>query len=259
MNSAAQETERDTPVIFTWADREGSSWWLAVFIFVSFLLHSAAFFLFQGKDPVPPRAVRTAPMVQILTASADPAQRNPEADALLQWIATHDPALMAKAQTVEPVGLLGVTYRPSFRIVRTPPLGAPPELPTIQVPSARDPLALIRSLSPSEKITPVAVAPQATEVRVSDALLSRAKDRPVFAPRERTTATVQPTVVLAGVNGDGEARFAFVQQACGDNVLDADALAFVRALHFSKGGDAVQWGTITIAWGDDIIAPPAQK
>ena len=263
MNSTAQETaqetERDTPVIFTWADREGSSWWLAVFIFVSFLLHSAAFFLFQGKDPVPPRAVRTAPMVQILTASADPTQRNPESNALLQWIATHDPALVAKVQTVEPVGLLGVTYRPSFQIVRTQPLGAPPEPPTIQIPSARDPLALIRSISPSEKITPAAVTPQATEVRVSGALLSRAKDRPVFAPREKTTVTVQPTIVLAGVNGDGEARFAFVQQACGDNALDVAALAFVRALHFSRGGDAVQWGTITIAWGDDIIAPPAQK
>ena len=255
----AQETERDTPVIFTWADREGSSWWLAVFIFVSFLLHSAAFFLFQGKDPAQPRAIRTAPMVQILTASADPAQRNPESDALLQWIATHDPALVAKVQTVDPAGLLGVTYRPSFQIVRTQPLGAPPEPPTFQVPPARDPLALIRSVSPSEKITPAVVAPQATEVRFSGALLSRAKDHPAFSPREKTTSIVQPTIILAGVNGDGEARFAFVQQACGDNVLDAGALAFVRALNFSKGGDAVQWGTITIAWGDDTVAPAAQR
>ena len=37
------DTEFETPVIFTWADRESSSWWLAAFIFLSFLLHSAAF------------------------------------------------------------------------------------------------------------------------------------------------------------------------------------------------------------------------
>ena len=58
------DTEFETPVIFTWADRESSSWWLAAFIFLSFLLHSAAFFVFQGKDPVAPRTVRTSPIVQ---------------------------------------------------------------------------------------------------------------------------------------------------------------------------------------------------
>ena len=77
------DTERETPVIFTWADREGSSWWLAAFIFLSFLLHSSAFFLFQGKNPAAPRMVRTAPPVQFLSASDDPAARSPENDALL--------------------------------------------------------------------------------------------------------------------------------------------------------------------------------
>ena len=82
------DTERETPVIFTWADREGSSWWLAVFIFLSFLLHSAAFFIFQGKDPAAPRTVRTAPVMQMLTPPGESAASTPEAAALLQWIAT---------------------------------------------------------------------------------------------------------------------------------------------------------------------------
>ena len=153
------DTEAETPVIFTWADREGGSWWLLAFIFISFLLHSAAFFLFQGKDPTRPRSVRTAPTVQILTASGDPAQLNPEAKALLQWIAMHDPALVARVQTVEPPGLLKVEYRPSFREIRTQPLAAPPDPPVIQIPPARDPLAMIRSLSASEKIAHPAVQP----------------------------------------------------------------------------------------------------
>ena len=251
--------ESETPVIFTWADREGSSWWLAVFIFVSFLLHSAAFFLFQGKNPAAPRVIRTAPVIQMLTAPSDSAVRTPETDALLQWIAAHDPALVARVQTVEPKGLLNVPYRPSFQNVRTQPLGAPPDPPTIQIPPARDPLALIRSLSPPEQSTPAAPPPQPTQILLSTALQSRSNAQPAAAPRAKTTATVQPTIVLAGVNGEGETRFAFVQQACGDNALDGDALEFVRALNFSKTTDTMQWGTITITWGDDILAAPAPK
>ncbi len=259
MKGTAQEVERETPVIFTWADRDGSSWWLAVFIFLSFLAHSSAFFLFQGKNPVPPRAIRTAPVVQILSPSGDSATRNPEAEALLQWITTHDPALVAKVQTIEPTGLLDIRYRPSFQTIRTQPLGAPPEPPTIQIPPARDPLALIRSLSPPEKIGLAKPVPQTTQLRLSDAFQSRAKNQPSFAPRAKTNITVQPTIVLAGVNRNGETRFAFVQQACGDDALDADALSFARSLHFAPSGEAMQWGTITFAWGDDILAPAAQK
>lgn len=259
MNATAQETERETPVIFTWADREGSSWWLAVFIFLSFLAHSSAFFLFQGKNPVPPRTVRTAPVVQILSSSGDAANRNPEAEALLQWIATHDPALVAKVQTIEPAGLLDIRYRPSFQTIRTQPLGAPPDPPTIQIPPARDPLALIRSLSPSEKITAAIPAAQTTQVKFSTALHARSKEQAAFSPHAKTNTTVQPTIVLAGVNAEGETRFAFLQQASGDEALDAEALSFVRTLRFAASGEATQWGTVTFTWGDDILAPATQK
>jgi hypothetical protein len=253
------DTERETPVIFTWADREGSSWWLAAFIFLSFLLHSAAFFLFQGKNSVAPRMVRTAPLVQILYASNDPATRSPENDALLQWIAMRDPALVAKVQTVEPKGLLDVPYHPSFQTIRTQPLGAPPEPPTIQIPPARDPLSLIRSVSPPEKHDTATPAAQPTQIRLSATLQSRSTKMPALTPGTKTSTNVQPTIVLAGVNSEGETRFAFVQQDCGDTALDADALTFVRTLHFAPSGDALRWGAITIEWGDDVTAPATQK
>ena len=253
------DTERETPVIFTWADREGSSWWLAALIFLSFLLHSAAFFLFHAKDPVAPRTVRTAPLVQILSASHEPGTEAPESDALLQWIATHDPALVAKVQTVEPKGLLDVPYRPSFQTMRTQPLGAPPEPPTIHIPPARDPLALIRSIGPPAKSETIATAPQPTQVRLSSALGTRSTAIPTFTPPTKTGTSVQPTIVLTGVSGEGEPRFAFVQQGCGDSALDADALTFVRTLRFSATDEALQWGTITVAWGDDVTAADAPK
>lgn len=253
------DTERETPVIFTWADREGSSWWLAAFIFLSFLLHSAAFFVFHGKDPASPRTIRTAPLVQILSATDDPAGRSPENDALLQWIATHDPALVARIQTVEPKGLLSVPYLPSFQTLRTQPLGAPPEPPTIQIPPARDPLALIRSVSPAIQPTRPAPAPQPTQIRLSTALETRVTAMPAITPGTKTTTTVQATIVLAGVNTEGEPRFAFIQQSSGDIALDAEALTFLRTLRFAPSGEALQWGTVTIEWCDDVTASATPK
>lgn len=249
------DTERETPVIFTWADREGSSWWLAAFIFLSFLLHSSAFFLFQGKNPAAPRIVRTAPPVQFLSATDDPGARSPENDALRQWIAMHDPSLVAKIQTVEPKGLLNVPYHPSFLTLRTQPLGAPPEPPVIQLPPARDPLALIRSITPATKPTIAESAPQPTQVRLSPALQSRQAGKLGIPPRTESDMAVKPTIVLTGVNAEGEPRFAFLQQGCEDRILDDAALTYVRTLRLAPSPDALQWGTVTIEWGDDATAP----
>lgn len=248
------DPEATPPVIFNWADREGSSWWLAVFIFLSFLLHSAAFFVFHGKDSLAGRAPHTAPSIQILAASSDPATRSPEANALLEWIATQDPALVARIQTIEPAGLIGVPYRPSFQTVRTQPLEAPPEPPTIQFPPARDPLALLRSLSPQAKPASPAPAPQPTRITVSEALRERLPQVPELIPQAKSDARLQHTILLIGVSGTGEARFAFLQQSSESHALDSEASAFARTLRFVPASDELRWGTMTFAWGDDAVA-----
>jgi hypothetical protein len=250
------DPESTPPLIFSWADREGSSWWLAAFIFLSFLLHSAAFFVFQGASPLTARAPRTAPTVQLLFPSSEPADRSPEANALLQWIATQDPALVAKIQTVEPGGLIDVPYRPSYLTVRTQPLGAPPEPPTIQFPPARDPLAMIRSLSPQTRTAPTAPAPQPTEINFSSTLKERLSDVPKLIPQTKADKRLQPTTLLIAVSGNGETRFAFLQQRSESPALDSEASAFVRTLRFAPGGGELQWGTVTFEWGDDAVAQP---
>ena len=82
---------------------------------------------------------------------------------------------------------------------------------------------------------------------------------PRIAPLAKVGASVQPTTVLAGVNGDGETRFVFVQQGSGDDALDAEAVAFVRAMRFTPSGDALLWDTLAIEWGDEVVAPATQK
>jgi outer membrane biosynthesis protein TonB len=242
-------------VIFDWSDREGSSWWLAAFIFLSFLLHSLAFFVFQGKTPPPHRGMRTAPAVQILSAS-DPASLSPEATALLQWIATQDPALVAKTQTVQPGGLTDIVYRPSFQIMRTQPLAAPPEPPTIQFPAARDPVALIRSLSRTKAAIAPALPAQPTQITFSHALDERRSPTLSLIPQAKADTTVQPSVLLVGVSAQGETRFTFLQQSSGSPALDSEAAAFIRSSRFGAGEEDLVWGTVTFAWGDDALVRP---
>lgn len=246
--------EPATSMTFEWKERDGSSWWLAALIFLSFLLHSAAFFLFQGRNRIATRPPGSAPSVQLLTAFAPDGSRSLENEALLQWIDTQDPALIAKIASVEPKGLLHVRYKPSFETMRTLPLGVPDEQTTNEFPPARDPLALIRGAMPRAATQPTALAPQSTRVAISETLAPRTPADLRMLPRSKANKTVEPTTVLAGVSGKGEARFAFLHQRSGDAALDAEAAAFVRTIRFIPSDTNLHWGTITFHWGDDAFA-----
>lgn len=253
------DTERETPVIFTWADRESSSWWLAGFILLSFLLHSATFFVFHGKEHSPPKIIRSAPPVQILRQPADPAAGTPEERALLEWIAANDPALVAGPQAFGPGDLPAIPYRPSFQTLRTQPIGSQPEPPGTRVSAAMDSLALLRAISPREKSAAPAIIPQPTRLAFSEPLAMRSGETAAIAPRAKTSVPLQPTVLLAGVDAGGSVRFAFIQQGCGVAALDAEALDFVKGRRFSASESALEWGTLTVAWGDDAFAPASPR
>ena len=249
-----KKEEPTAAMTFEWKEREFGSWWLAALIFLSFLLHSAAFFIFQGKTPIATRPPGTAPSVQLLTAYGPDGSRSVENETLLQWIATQDPALIAKIASVEPKGLLDVRYKPSFETMRTLPLGVPEERTTNEFPPARDPLALIRSAMPHAAAQPTAPALQSTRVAISETLAARSPADLRMLPKAKSNKPVEPTTVLAGVSGKGEARFAFLNQHSGNPELDAEAAAFVRAIRFTPSEQNLQWGTITFYWGDDAFA-----
>ena len=249
-----KKEEPTAALTFEWTPREIGSWWLAALIFLSFLLHSAAFFIFQGKTPIAARPPGTAPSVQLLTAFAPDGSRSLENEALLQWIATQDPALIAKNASVEPKGLLDVRYKPSFETMRTVPLGVPDERTTNEFPPAREPLALMRSAMPRAAAQPVAPAPEPTRVAISETLAPRSPAEVRMIPKSKVNTTVEPTTVLAGVSEKGEVRFAMLNRQCGDSQLDAEATNFVRTIRFAPSEQALQWGTITFHWGDDAFA-----
>lgn len=234
---------------FSWR-RQRSSWLLAGFIFAALLFHSATFFLFQTI--VPPRIAtpRTAPPVQLLTPYTPDGSPSPENETVLNWIASSDPAIVARVPDIQPAGLLSIPYRPSYLTPRTAPLGVPPEPASIQFPPARNPLSLIIA-APQ---TPVAasVIAQNTLVNFSASLATRAPASTKFTPALRSTKPVENTRFLLGVSDKGEVRFSFIQQASGFPALDAEADSFLRTFKFSASSDApITWGTVTFEWGDD--------
>ncbi len=234
---------------FSWR-RQRSSWLLTGFIFAALLFHSATFFLFQTI--VPPRIAtpRTAPPVQLLTPFAPDGTPSPENEAVLNWIATADPAIVARVPDVQPSGLLNIPYRPSYLTPRTAPLGVPPEPASIQFPPARDPLSLIIA-APQPPAAPSVIA-QNTLVTFSASLATRAPASTKFTPTQRSNKPVENTRLLLGVSDKGEVRFSFLQQASGFPTLDAEADNFLRTLNFSASSDApITWGIVTFEWGDD--------
>lgn len=241
---------------FSWR-RQRSSWLLAGFIFAALLFHSATFFLFQTI--VPPRIAtpRTAPPVQLLTAmdlNALPPQDKIDAEAVLNWIASSDPAIVARVPDAQPSGLLNVPYRPSYLTPRTAPLGIPQEPASIQFPPARDPLSLIIGRSKPSTSAARGIAAQNTRITFSPVLTTRAPASVNFSTARRADKPVENTIFLIGVSDAGEVRFSFLQQPSGFPSLDSEAGDFLRTLKFSPShGAPTAWGTITFEWGDDAI------
>lgn len=248
--------ERDG-MIFDWSGGHRSSWTLALFIFLSLALHSAAFFFVHISTPERRLIPKTAQPIQILTRYAPDGSPSPENEAMLRWIAAEDPAIVARVSLVEPSGLLNVPHIPSFAVSRTQPRDIPPEPVTIQYPTARNSLDFI--MGADEKPKPPAIIPPAmpTELVFHDPLSARfSGDKPLQLEikSEKSLETVQ---LLAGVTAEGEVRFCFIQVSSGVREMDEVAVRLVSTVRLKSAAAPVTWATVTVRWGSDAIA--AQK
>jgi hypothetical protein len=140
---------------------------------------------------------------------------------------------------------------PSFAAPRTAPLGAPSEKPEgVFFPPAVDRLAAVEAASTPAPVVPVASSP--TRIHFAGELATRALARnPALSAPQMATAPVGRTVLLAGVNGDGEIRYQILQQSCGDAKLDNLAIGHLRRLAFTPGAAPIIWAHVTFAWGAD--------
>jgi hypothetical protein len=242
---------------FIWPARRKSSWRLAGLIFAMLFLHSATFFLFQAATPVINPPPRTAPPVQMLSATGHDGTSLPENESLLRWIDAEDPALVARIPNVDLQTHVEVPFRPSFATMRTPPLSLPAEVPTVQFPPARDALSLIMSGMPSRETAQTPLPPCATEVLFPGRLGERVLQPPTFKPRARVAQLLQTSHFVMGISPEGETRFVFPQTEETGSVaaLDKEAAAFLATVRFKpEPGTPMVWATAQVRWGDDIVA-----
>lgn len=244
MNTPPSEPD----LTFDWPAQKGFPYLLFICVAGSLGAHAATFFLFQVVYPQRVTIPQPAPYVSLLTPSSS------ENIAMLRWIEAEDPALISSDNVVLPPSLAEARYRPSFAAPRTAPLGPPAEKPEeILFPPAVDRLVVTEPATDSLAAAPAVRSP--TVVRFAGSLAARplVRNPPLKAPR-MATAPISPTVLLVGVNDQGEIRFPVLQQSSGDPKLDELAVDHLRRLAFAPAGALMTWAHVTFAWGADVYA-----
>lgn len=243
----------DERMTFDWSGGHRSSWTLALLIFVSLVLHSAAFFFVHISTSERQLIPKSAQPIQLLTRFAPDGSPSPENEAVLRWIAAEDPAIVARVTNVEPAGLLSIPYRPSYAVSRTRPRDVPAEPATIQYPPARDSLEFI--MSADEKPTP-ATAPlpeRATEIAFRSPLNSRVPAKITLTLEATSAQSLNTVELLVGAGGEGDVRFSFVQESSGVPEMDAEAIRLVSGIRLGRAPEPMTWGSVTVRWGTDAI------
>ncbi|MHA3774227.1 hypothetical protein ACXR0O_22090 [Verrucomicrobiota bacterium sgz303538] len=238
-NSFEWEAERRFPLIF------------AGLLFISFLAHAAAFFIFQVRYPQRVTIPPLAPQVTVLSPDL------PEHQQLLAWIAAEDPALGASATRATLPGVQQVPYQPSYAAVRTLPRSAPGRIDPVPLPAGLNGIALLEASV--EDAIPQEKAPfrLTTSLTVSEALAARAM-RGSFTVRAPGSSPLDSAEFLIGVSSSGEVRYSFLQRSSGNNDVDDAASAELSKLSFSPAPSPITWGFVTVSWGDDTYLPQTQ-
>lgn len=240
---SSPSTEPD--LTFQWRSETGFPFLLFFCVLGSLFAHTATFFLFQVVYSQHVTIPQPAPHVSLLTPS------NPENAALLRWIEAEDPALVANSESAPPPGLAEVRYVPSFAAPHTAPLGAPVEKsPDVRFPPAVDHLAPNPLSAGLPTSAPASVAPTIWHFPKSLAGRPVQQSAPMTFTHQATTP-VEPTVLLMGVNAEGQVRFSLVQQTSGDPLLDDVAVNYLRRTVFQAADSPMTWTFVTCVWGSD--------
>ena len=224
-------------------------WTLLGFILLSACVHAFGFFIFQAIYP-PAGHVGPPPVqVGLLTPGT------PEADSILRWIDSEDPALAAEPSKASVPGLMSLPYIPSYQTVRARPVMAPaPEQP-LPYPSGASGLGLIQLAAPHPIGSTSPPAPAGTALNFSGPL----KDA-VLAPlpaldglHEANPGELESARFLLGVSDRGEVQYVFLQESSGDRALDASASRILEQVHFRA---SAAWGFATFHWGSTVYVHP---
>ena len=224
---------------------------LLLFGVVSFLAHAATFFLFQVGYPSHVTIPLQTPQVWLLTGET------PEQQALMGWIESEDPALIAASSHPVPAGLFEVPYRPSYLTPRTAPRSMPEVKETPERAPGPELSSLLRSVLPPAAGSVQKVERAPTKILLSGGLAHRMlAARPVL--KTAVAGPLEDASLMLGVTREGEVRFAVLQRSSGDHATDAAALAQLAKarLQPAEAAPEIEWGFADIIWGDDAYPSP---
>jgi hypothetical protein len=241
-------------LVFSGLEKGAIPWTLLGFIVLSACVHAIGFFMFQTIYP--PEARMGPPPVQVglLTPGT------PEADAILHWINSEDPALAAEPSRAPIPGLTSLPYIPSYASVHARPVMAQaPEAPLPYPPGVAG-LDLVKLAAAHPVSRPAPPAPSPTSLSLSGDLANAPHDPlpPMDGLREGdpSLGALEPARFLIGVNNAGEVRYSFIQDASGDKTLDTAAAALLQRVHFKAISAPLTWGFATFYWGASTYAQP---
>jgi hypothetical protein len=225
-------------------------WTLLGFILLSVCVHAFGFFIFQTIYPAAARMAPPPAQVGLLTPGT------PEADAILRWIDSEDPARAAQPEKAPVPLLMSLPYIPSYNTVHArPTMSPPPEqpLPYWDGVSGLD-LVKIAAAHPAPSVPPP--PPASTTLSFSGPLVPAGEIPSFLALHESETGELQPASFMLAVSDRGEVRYVFLQDSSGDKSLDADATAMLRQVHFRPSAAPLTWGFATFHWGSAAYVPP---
>jgi hypothetical protein len=256
--SAPLASESDFDLVFAWDQPRRRRLAITGFLVASVVLHALCFYAFQI---IYPPAVALLPPPGRVTVIAPNSE---EGRVLLRWLEAEDPAL---ASTTQPpadgksLAMPTIQHAPSY-LTRQPALkDVPPSAPDPAVPSAQPPAPVATSHAPIQMVAKIA----RTLVRLST---ERETLGAMQSPEIKFTASghesPQAAQFRVAVNENGAVRYCFLEYSSGDAALDEQARKYLALCRFSpirnpqsEIRDGFVWGTATIEWGNDIVAPPS--
>jgi hypothetical protein len=254
--SAPLASESDLGLVFAWDQPRRRKLAITGFLVASVVLHALCFYAFQI---IYPPAVALLPPPGRVTVIAPNTE---EGRVLLRWLEAEDPAV---ASTTQPpadgksLTMPTIQHAPSY-LTRQPALkDVPPSPPDPAVPSAQPPAPVEpphASIQIVAKIAPTIVR-LSTELETLGAMQS---------PEIKFTASghesPQAAQFRVAVNENGAVRYCFLENSSGDAALDEQARKYLALCRFSairnpqsEIRNGFVWGTATVEWGNDIVAP----
>jgi hypothetical protein len=230
------------------------------FLLASLMLHALCFYAFQIIYPPAVALLPPPARVTVIAPNSD------EERILLRWLEAEDPALASTTQPLDEKKSLSIPtiqHAPSY-LMRQPALKeAPPLPPKPGIPSAQPPGPIEPLPAPIQTAAPIS----ATAMRFSPELdLLGAPQRPEMKFTASGNESPQVAQFRLAVNENGEVRHCFLENSSGDAALDEQARKDLVLCRFaaipnpkSAGPEGLVWGTATIEWGSDIVAPSAAE